>query len=252
MAASARFRPSAARAAAASRATCWTTQAAVPSASCSLQAKRPSCRRPASSWRSHPPRRCGRSPTAAPAPATCGWRSASPAPSQSSRPEQMRRRPPVPIGSTAIVRVERLLGRLKEWRALATRHEKTAGSYVGVAVGLGGVLHPAVAVVDQAGRRPAALQGHDQRGHAQPGPEVVGHGPAGELAHGPAANRRRVRFSANLPSSDARVPQRTLHSSAGGPPPAALGQVPAVCVVGRRERPILVMSADHPPVCRTC
>jgi transposase len=29
-------------------------------------------------------------------------------------------------------RVERLWGRLKEWRAVATRYEKTAGSYLGV------------------------------------------------------------------------------------------------------------------------
>lgn len=220
MAASARFRPSAARAAAASRATCWTTQAAVPSASCSLQAKRPSCRRPASSWRSHPPRRCGRSPTAAPAPATCGWRSASPAPSQSSRPGQMRRRPPVPIGFTAIVRVERLLGRLKEWRALATRHEKTAGSYVGVAVGLGSVLHPAVAVVDQAGRRPAALQGHDQRGHAQPGPEVAG-------MDQPASSRMvRPRTAAGSASPPTCHPQMLGCLSEPSIPPRAVHRLP--------------------------
>src|SRR3954447_26428052 len=32
-------------------------------------------------------------------------------------------------------------------------------------------LGPSVAVMDQAGFRPAALQGHDQRVHAQPGPQ---------------------------------------------------------------------------------
>src|SRR3954449_4623133 len=42
-------------------------------------------------------------------------------------------------------------------------------------------LDPAVAVVDQAGPRPAALQGHHQRVDAKVGPEVVGHAPADDL-----------------------------------------------------------------------
>src|SRR5947208_16142936 len=42
-------------------------------------------------------------------------------------------------------------------------------------------LDPSVAVMDQAGPRPPALQGHDQRVDAQPGPEVVGHRPADDL-----------------------------------------------------------------------
>src|SRR3954451_22906296 len=62
-------------------------------------------------------------------------------------------------------------------------------------------LDPSVTVMDQAGFRPAALQGHDQRVDAQPGPEVVGHAPADDLARGqvlddgqvqPALVRRQV------------------------------------------------------------
>src|SRR4051794_13780156 len=62
-------------------------------------------------------------------------------------------------------------------------------------------LDPSVTVMDQAGFRPAALQGHHQGVHAQPGPEVVGHRPADDLARGqvldggqarPALVRRQV------------------------------------------------------------
>src|SRR3954464_14818698 len=46
--------------------------------------------------------------------------------------------------------------------------------------------------MDQAGFRPAPLQGHDQRVHAQPGPEVVGHAPADDLARGQVLDRGQV------------------------------------------------------------
>jgi hypothetical protein len=51
-------------------------------------------------------------------------------------------------------------------------------------VGLGGVLPPSVAMVHQPGLRSPALQGHDQGVDAQPGPQVVGHAPADDLAGG--------------------------------------------------------------------
>ena len=50
--------------------------------------------------------------------------------------------------------------------------------------GLGGVLHAVVAAVDQPARRAMPLDGHDQGVDAQLGPEVVGHGPADDLARG--------------------------------------------------------------------
>src|SRR3954449_7259565 len=53
-------------------------------------------------------------------------------------------------------------------------------------------LDPSVTVMDQAGFRPAPLQGHDQRVHAQPGPEVVGHAPADDLARGRVLERGQV------------------------------------------------------------
>src|SRR5215208_5394261 len=57
------------------------------------------------------------------------------------------------------------------------------------AIRLGGVLHAAVAVVDQPARRPMPLDGHDQGVDAQPGPEVVGHRPADDLARGHVLDR---------------------------------------------------------------
>jgi transposase len=45
----------------------------------------------------------------------------------------MRRPLPVRGGFTATaIKVERLWGRRKEWRAVATRYEKTASSFMGV------------------------------------------------------------------------------------------------------------------------
>jgi Transposase DDE domain len=55
-----------------------------------------------------------------------------------SRPGATRPPSPVPAASTTTDRerrsrrVERLWARLKEWRAAATRHEKTAASFLGV------------------------------------------------------------------------------------------------------------------------
>jgi hypothetical protein len=46
--------------------------------------------------------------------------------------------------------------------------------------------------MDQAGFRPAALQGHDQRVHAQPGPQVIRHRPADDLARGHVLDRGQV------------------------------------------------------------
>src|SRR3954471_13453234 len=53
-------------------------------------------------------------------------------------------------------------------------------------------LDPSVTVMDQAGFRPAALQGHDQRVHAQPGPQVIRHRPADDLARGQVLDRGQV------------------------------------------------------------
>src|SRR4051794_27287814 len=53
-------------------------------------------------------------------------------------------------------------------------------------------LHAAIRVVDQPGLRPAALQGHHQGVHAQPGLEVVGHAPADDLARGQVLDRGQV------------------------------------------------------------
>jgi hypothetical protein len=51
-----------------------------------------------------------------------------------------------------------------------------------LAVGVGGVLHAAVAVQDEARFRPTALQGQDQRVDAELGAQVVRHRPADDLA----------------------------------------------------------------------
>src|SRR4051794_22739093 len=52
------------------------------------------------------------------------------------------------------------------------------------AVGLGGVLHATVAMVEQPRWRVMVLEGHDQRVDAEPGLQVVRHGPADDLARG--------------------------------------------------------------------
>jgi hypothetical protein len=52
------------------------------------------------------------------------------------------------------------------------------------AVGLGGVLHAAVAVVELPRWRVMVLEGHDQRVDAEPRLQVVRHGPAYDLACG--------------------------------------------------------------------
>src|SRR4051812_28515172 len=87
---------------------------------------------------------------------------------------------------------EALHRRVVETVALAAHRLLDAVPLQDLAVGLGGVLDPCVTVMDQAGFRPAALQGHDQRVHAQPGPEVVGHAPADDLARGQVLDRGRV------------------------------------------------------------
>src|SRR5215203_1963055 len=60
------------------------------------------------------------------------------------------------------------------------------------AIRLGGVLHAAVAVVDQPAWRVMPLEGHDQGVDAQLGPEVVGHGPADDLARGHVLDRGQI------------------------------------------------------------
>jgi transposase len=54
-----------------------------------------------------------------------------------ARPAVPTRRDEAPVACPAPIynnqnRVERLWARLKEWRAVATRHEKTAASFLGV------------------------------------------------------------------------------------------------------------------------
>ncbi len=60
------------------------------------------------------------------------------------------------------------------------------------AVRLGRVLHAAVTVVDQPARRVMPLDGHDQGVDAQPGLEMVRHGPADDLARGHVLDRGQI------------------------------------------------------------
>ena len=51
------------------------------------------------------------------------------------QPPPAQRQPPGPRQAEFVIcdqTIERLWGRLKEWRAVATRYEKTAASYLGV------------------------------------------------------------------------------------------------------------------------
>src|SRR4051794_14198006 len=61
-----------------------------------------------------------------------------------------------------------------------------------LAVGLSGVLHAAIRVVNEPRLRPAALQGPHQGVGAELGPEVVGHGPADDLARSQVLDDGRV------------------------------------------------------------
>src|SRR3954452_18136216 len=82
---------------------------------------------------------------------------------------------------------EALHRRVVETVALAAHRLPDAVPLQDLAVGLGSVLDPSVTVVDQAGFRPAALQGHDQRVHAQPGPHS-----GTTLSKGTGSRRRTV------------------------------------------------------------
>src|SRR3954447_21607915 len=110
-----------------------------------------------------------------------------------------------------------------------------------LAVGLGGVLDPSATVMDQAGFRPAPLQGHDQRVHAQPGPEVVGHAPADDLARGQVLDDGQVqpalvgRQVAEILSANCTVmhpgawssTSREMEGSAMSLRPEPIGTIPA-------------------------
>jgi hypothetical protein len=74
-------------------------------------------------------------------------------------------------------------------------------------------LPAAVAVVDQPARRLAALQGHDQGVDAQPGPQVVGHRPADDLARGQVLDGGEVE-----PAFVGREVREILSANSGGRP----------------------------------
>jgi hypothetical protein len=73
--------------------------------------------------------------------------------------------------------------------------------------------HAAIAVVDQSFGRIAPLQGHDQGVDAQPGPQVVGHRPADDLARGQVLDGGEVE-----PAFVGREVREILSANSGGRP----------------------------------
>ena len=101
-----------------------------------------------------------------------------------------------------------------------------------------GVLHAAMAVVDQPARRPATLKGHQQGVDAHSRVEMISHRPANDLARSRSLRaartpgpRRSERMSGGLPSRSLRNEQLDGRSFAAWPvvpPPIRIaGQVHA-------------------------